>query len=74
MTTDPPKVYAKKQKSSRFPEVWITNEPTPRKLVAHGYSAVDPDCLVAYEEGSDKALWIVESGGYVCGLKEVSHD
>jgi hypothetical protein len=52
------------------PEIWLTDEEPPRRLRVLGVAAVDPDCLVAYLEGSKQALWIVEWTGYVCGLSD----
>lgn len=52
-------------------DVWMTLEHTPRKLTVRGQSAIDPDCLVAYEEGSASPLWIVIGSNlecFVCGL------
>jgi len=53
---------------SKTVEVWRTDEQPPRRLDVLGISAIDPDCLVALLEGSDKPLWIVEHSGAVCGL------
>jgi hypothetical protein len=53
-------------------ELWITDECPARVLVVRGVSVIDPDCLVAYLEGIDKPLWIVENSGCVCGLSRAS--
>lgn len=53
---------------ARLTEHWVTCEDKPRLLRVAGTAAIDPDCLVAYLENSDKGLWIVEHSGYVCGL------
>lgn len=42
-----------------FPKRWVTHEDPPRMLTAKGLSMVDGDCLVAYEDGTDKPLWIL---------------
>jgi len=47
---------------------WITNETPARVLFVKSRGGLDPDCLVAYLEGSTKPLWIIEHSGYVCGL------
>jgi len=50
---------------------WMTIEETPRRLTVKGPSAIDSDCLVAYEDGSDRPLWIVlgtKPDCFVCGL------
>jgi len=53
---------------SKFPQIWITDETPARVLIVAGESWVDPDCLVARFEGTEKATWIVQPGGYVCGV------
>jgi hypothetical protein len=58
-----------------IPKIWISDETPPRALFVKGTSGVDPDCLVAYADGSDEVLWIVFDGDfkfasdsyYVCG-------
>jgi hypothetical protein len=49
-------------------ETWTTKEEFPRTLVVAGYSAIDPDVLVARVPNSAEPYWIVESSGFVCGL------
>ena len=54
-------------------DVWQTIEKRPRRLLVVGRSAINSDALVAYVEGTDEPLWIVDGGGatancFVCGL------
>lgn len=59
----------------KYARIWITDEIPVRCLTVQGRSAIDPDCLVAYVEGSDKPLWIIDDGSpqtkraAVCGLE-----
>lgn len=66
-------------KSANQTAIWLTRELMPRRLLVAGRSGIDPDCLVAYEDGSASPLLIVESSGFVCGLNvrarlEENHD
>lgn len=45
-----------------FPQTWKTQEFPPRRLVAKGVSAFSNDCLVAYFDGEDKAVWLLYDG------------
>jgi hypothetical protein len=54
-------------------QTWITLEQVPRRLTVKGRAQMDPDCLVAYIEGSAEPLWIVDDGAktdrcFVIGL------
>lgn len=56
-----------------YPQIWITDEPTPRVITVRGRSAIDPDVLVGNCEGVERPLWLVDDGAkttgvYVCGL------
>jgi hypothetical protein len=42
-----------------YPAEFLTVEDKPRRLVVKGRSAIDPDVVVAYAEGSADPLWIV---------------
>jgi hypothetical protein len=55
-------------------KMWITNETPARVLFVKGRSGLDPDCLVAYAEGSTDPLWIIDchTPAPVCGLKGVT--
>lgn len=58
-----------------FPQTWTTDEATPRKLIAKGRSLFSQDCLVAYFEGEEKPIWLLDNGSktegvYVVGVSE----
>lgn len=49
----------------RYPQSWMTIEDKPRRLVAKGRSAVDPDVVVAYlvsDKSENDPLWLNDGG------------
>jgi hypothetical protein len=44
-------------------ERWVTLDAPQRWLDVVGRSSIDPDCLVAYLDGSEHPLWIVDGNG-----------
>lgn len=54
-----------------IPKIWISDETPPRAIFVKGTSGIDPDCLVAYAEGSTEPLWIIFDGDFE--LKKASY-